>query len=149
AFASDEVVSKRHALRSSLRACSKLKGERRAGVEVPGLGGVDTMPMGALATRQQKIDCGRGRAPVYAQRIAKRLPEMAALRMRGKCQETDHVRSGKSVQNRFFRSRISAKTFQAGLPASPTAAATSGRSARRNGLAAFSSPRVEGTVGAR
>src|SRR6185437_2653572 len=49
-------------------------------------------------------------------------------------------------QNLFLRSRISAKTFQAGLPASPTDWATSGTSARRNGLAAFSAPIVAGMV---
>src|SRR6476620_2403187 len=51
------------------------------------------------------------------------------------------------VQDLFLRSRISANTFQAGLPASPTDFATSGTSARRNGFAAFSAPMVEGTVG--
>ncbi len=47
----------------------------------------------------------------------------------------------------FLRSRISANTFQAGLPASPTDFATSGTSARRNGFAAFSAPMIEGMVG--
>src|SRR3954471_18468393 len=50
-------------------------------------------------------------------------------------------------QDLFLRSRISANTFQAGLPASPTDFATSGTSARRNGFAFFSSPMVEGMVG--
>src|SRR5262249_40178991 len=49
----------------------------------------------------------------------------------------------------FLRSRISANTRDAGLPASPTDFATSGMSARRNGLAAFSSPMVDGIVGLR
>src|SRR6266516_2952022 len=52
-----------------------------------------------------------------------------------------------SRQDLFFRSRISANTFQAGLPASPTDFATSGTSARRNGFAAFSEPMVDGMVG--
>src|SRR5262249_18689455 len=47
----------------------------------------------------------------------------------------------------FLRSRISANTFQAGLPASPTVLATSGRFARKNGFAAFSARMVDGIVG--
>src|SRR5262249_48609287 len=50
-------------------------------------------------------------------------------------------------QDLFLRSRISANTFHAGLPASPTDFATSGTSARRNGFAAFSAPMVDGMVG--
>src|SRR5262249_2295223 len=52
-------------------------------------------------------------------------------------------------QDLFLRSRISANTFHAGLPASPTDLATSGTSARRNGFAAFSVPMVDGMVGSR
>src|SRR5262245_59400401 len=51
--------------------------------------------------------------------------------------------------DRFLRSRISANTRHAGLPASPTDFATSGTSARRKGFAAFSSASVEGMVGLR
>ena len=54
---------------------------------------------------------------------------------------------GMTFQKRFSRARISANTFQAGLPASPTDCATSGTSARRNGFAAFSAPMVAGIVG--
>src|SRR5207248_6190319 len=50
-------------------------------------------------------------------------------------------------QELFLRSRISANTFQAGWPAMPTDLAISGRSARRNGFAAFSPPIVDGMVG--
>src|SRR3954452_21177192 len=50
-------------------------------------------------------------------------------------------------QDLFLRSRISANTCQAGLPASPRDCATSGTSARRNGFAAFSSPTNVGMVG--
>jgi hypothetical protein len=50
------------------------------------------------------------------------------------------------LQNLFFRALISANTSAAGLPARPTAAATAGMSARRNGLAAFSSSIVVGMV---
>src|SRR6516165_8361837 len=52
-------------------------------------------------------------------------------------------------QDRFLRSRISANTCQVGLPERPTDFATSGKSARRNGFAAFSCPIVEGIVGLR
>src|SRR5215831_8649266 len=55
----------------------------------------------------------------------------------------------RSRQDLFLRSRISANTFHAGLPASPTDFATSGTSARRNGFAAFSAPMVDGMVGSR
>jgi hypothetical protein len=47
----------------------------------------------------------------------------------------------------FFRALISVNTASAGLPAMPMPAATSARSARRNGLASFSSPMVTGMVG--
>src|SRR6516225_5161473 len=52
-----------------------------------------------------------------------------------------------SRQDLFLRSRISANTFHAGLPARPTDFATSGTSARRNGFAAFSAPMIDGIVG--
>src|ERR1700727_4017375 len=68
------------------------------------------------------------------------------MRLKGK--EPDHIRRGEAIgQNWFLRSRISANTFQAGLPASPTDFATSASSARRNGLAAFSAAIVAGMVG--
>src|SRR5262249_17677374 len=57
------------------------------------------------------------------------------------------ARGRASRQDLFLRSRISANTFHAGLPASPTDFATSGTSARRNGLAAFSAPMIDGIVG--
>src|SRR5262249_48775198 len=58
---------------------------------------------------------------------------------RGKRAHNDTMTS-RSRQDLFLRSRISANTFHAGLPASPTDFATSGTSARRNGFAAFSAP---------
>src|SRR5579864_7481209 len=81
--------------------------------------------------------------------IAKHLAEMAALRMRFQIEQPDDVASGQAfvAQNRFFRSRISANTCHAGLPARPSDFATSASSARRNGLAAFSAPIVAGMVG--
>ncbi len=50
-------------------------------------------------------------------------------------------------QNLFFLDLTSANTCAAGLPDSPTAAATAGTSARRNGFAAFSCSMVVGMVG--
>src|SRR5262249_1353439 len=61
----------------------------------------------------------------------------------GKSAHCDRMKS-RSRQDLFLRSRISANTFHAGLPASPTDFATSGTSARRNGFAAFSAPMVDG-----
>src|SRR5215475_3852076 len=61
----------------------------------------------------------------------------------------DDAMTSRSRQDLFLRSRISANTFHAGLPASPTDFATSGTSARRNGFAAFSAPMVDGMVGSR
>src|SRR6516162_11524058 len=61
----------------------------------------------------------------------------------------DDTMTSRSRQDLFLRSRISANTFHAGLPVSPTDFATSGTSARRNGFAAFSAPMVDGMVGSR
>src|SRR6516225_6474445 len=58
----------------------------------------------------------------------------------------DDTMTSRSRQDLFLRSRISANTFHAGLPVSPTDFATSGTSARRNGFAAFSAPMVDGMV---
>src|ERR1043166_1099543 len=120
--------------------------ERRAGVVVPDLDRINPMPVRALAAREQEIDRGRGGAAVDRQRIAKGLAKMAPLRMRLEIEERDDIGRGEGHQNLFLRSRISAKTCHAGLPDRPTSLATSGRSARRNGFAAFSSPMNEGIV---
>ena len=124
-----------------------LQHQRRAGVKMPDLGGVDAVPVRAFAARQQEIDRGRRgppapRIPGYARKggIAKRLAEMAALGMRTQVEQPDDIGGFHCSQNRFLRSRISANTSAAGLPASPTAAATAGSSARRNRLAAFPRP---------
>src|SRR5579871_6512752 len=73
---------------------------------------------------------------------------MSAFRMRLELEKPDDVGGRRRRgQERFLRSRISPNTFHAGLPASPTACATSVTSARRNGFAAFSAPIVAGMVG--
>src|ERR1700719_861444 len=116
---------------------------------MPGFDRIDAMPMRTLAARQQKIDRGRCRATILdLPRVAKRLAEMAALRMRFQTEQPDDVAGAKAIaQNRFLRSRISANTFHAGLPLRPSDFATSASSARRNGFSAFSAPIVAGIVG--
>src|SRR5512147_2143465 len=121
------------------------QGERAAGVVVPDLGGIDAMPVRALAARQQEVDRGRRRAAIAAiSRIAKRLAKMATLRMRLEIEPRDDLGGTQARrrghEKRFLRSRISPNTSAAGLPESPTLAATAGTSARRNTLAFFSSP---------
>ncbi len=115
--------------------CEISRAKRRAGIPMPDFDRVDAMPMRALAARQQKVDRGRRRAPIVRsvgwRRIAKRLAEMPAFRMRLEIEQPDHVGRGKRGgqrcrQKRFFRSRISANTFQAGLPPSPSDCATFG-----------------------
>src|SRR5579864_635392 len=148
-FAVRKIAAKHHIFDASL-AVRDFQLERRAGVPVPDLGGIDPMPVRALAARQQKIDRGRcGAGVLDLPHIAKHLAEMAALRMRFQIEQPDDVASGQAfvAQNRFFRSRISANTCHAGLPARPSDFATSASSARRNGLAAFSAPIVAGMVG--
>src|SRR5580658_6002605 len=115
---------------------------------MPDFDRIDPVPMRAFAARQQKIDRGRCRAPALdLARVAKHLAEMAALRMRFQIEQPDDVACGKAfAQNRFLRSRISANTFHAGLPARPSDFATSALSARRNGFSAFSAPMVAGMV---
>src|SRR5438045_9724250 len=107
------------------------------------------MPLLQLNDHEQKIN-GRGvRTSIDSlPRIAKGLAEMSAFRMRLEIEHPDQALCGqRRHQERFFRSRISANTFQAGWPASPSDLARAGSSARRNGLAAFSAPIVAGMVG--
>ena len=68
--------------------------QRRAGMEVPRLRRIDAMPVRALAARQQEIDRGRGSAAVDRRRIAERLAEMPALRMRREGEHADDVGGG-------------------------------------------------------
>src|SRR5207248_2771930 len=151
------------------RRCER---EGRARVPVPDLDRVEAMPMRALAAREQEMDRGRRRASALdAARVAKRLAEVPAFRMRLEIEQPDDVGGGEhgssifrksghrfsvenatnhgirsSAQDLFFLARTSANTCAAGLPASPTATATAGTSARRKTFARFSSPIVVGIV---
>src|SRR5262249_18121638 len=149
-LAGGKVAAEGVALGRALRACRDLEQQRRAGVVVPDLGRIDLVPMPALAARQDVVDRGRCRSSVRGAGIAERLAIMPAFRMRREIEQPDHLGGREPRQvahDRFLRSRISANTFQAGWPASPTDFATSDTSARRNGFAAFSSPMVDGMVG--
>src|SRR5579862_1034423 len=144
-FAGGKIAAELEML-DATRVMGDFERKRCAGIPMPHLGGGDAMPVRAFAALEQKIDRGRCR-------VAKRLAEMAAFRMRLEIKEANHGIRGQILpaesrgQKRFLRSRISANTFQAGLPARLTDFATSGASARKNGLAAFSAPIVAGTVG--
>src|SRR4029077_5850771 len=109
----------------------------------------DAMPLRAFAACEQKINRGRDRAAIRDLLwVAESLAEVAALRVRLEGEHTDDVLcTQRRHQKRFFRSRISANTFQAGWPPRPSDLASSELSARRNGLAAFSAPIVAGMVG--
>jgi len=66
--------------------------QRRACVEVPHLGGIDPVPVRALAARQQEIDRGRGRAAaVDAPGVAESLAEMSALGMRLEIEAANYI----------------------------------------------------------
>ena len=82
ALAGGEVDAQRSV---AARACIVGDGEeqRRAGMPVPDLGRIDPVPARNLAVAQQEIDGGGGRArAVRRRRVAERLAEMPALRMR-------------------------------------------------------------------
>src|SRR5208283_4467599 len=81
AFAGGEIGAEADALDRRAGVERNLELERGAGIMVPGLGGVDAMPMGALAARQQEIDGGRGGAPGAVRLVAKGLAKMAAFGM--------------------------------------------------------------------
>src|SRR5919197_1268653 len=117
---------------------------------MPGLDRIDAMPVRALATCQQEVDCGRSRASggvhVF---IAKRLAIVPAFRMRLEVEPCDDVGGffRKRHQDLFLRSRSSPNTLSALAPFICSLAATDGSSARRNTLAFFSSPSSTGIVG--
>src|SRR5262249_53739031 len=123
-LAGGEVASENEAFDRAVAACCELELERAAGVIVPDFGGVDAVPVRALATRQQEIDRGRMRAAVRAG-VAVRFHEVAALGMRLEAEQADDLGRVARHQNLFFRVLISANTAAAGAPAMPTAFATS------------------------
>src|SRR6185503_8381363 len=131
-----------------LDAVDDLEFERRARVVMPDLDRVDAVPVRAFAAGEQEQDRGRRRSAADQTRVAEGLAIVAALRVRLQRELGDHLGGGGvgHGQNLFFLARTSAKTSTAGFPAIPTLAATSARSARRNGLASFSSPMVVGIV---
>src|SRR5262245_49763156 len=79
-FAGREISPERDALDRPSRTRRDFERKRRARIIVPDLGGIDPMPMRALATRQQEIDRGRGCACAF-DRVAERFAKMAAFRM--------------------------------------------------------------------
>src|SRR5208282_3706279 len=92
-FAGIKIAAERHAFDASITQ-RDFKFERSAGMPTPDFDRVDAVPVRALAASEQKVDCGRCRAAnplptlprlrgrVGRGRIAKRLAEIAALRMR-------------------------------------------------------------------
>ncbi len=79
---------------SSFGAVDDFELERRAGVIVPDLDGVDAVPVRALAARQQEIDRGRGGAAVDHAGIAEGLAVVAAFGMRLEIERADDVGGG-------------------------------------------------------
>ena len=93
ALAGRKIVAQRDEL--TLPVCSDSKFERRAGVKVPDFDNVDTVPVRALAARQQKINRSRrGTSAVDLARIAKHFAEMPALRMRFQIERPDYFGGG-------------------------------------------------------
>ncbi len=78
-------------MRRASSGCRDLKHQWRAGITMPDFGGINAMPVRALAARQQKIDRGRSGAAVDLPRIAERLAEMTAFRMRLELEQPDDV----------------------------------------------------------
>ncbi len=114
--------------------------KRGAGMIVPDLHSIDLVPAGALTSRQQEINGARcGPRIADLEPIAKENGRLRDAALDRAAQSPRPQKGPTSdAQDRFLRSRISANTFQAGWPARLTAFANSGRSARRNGFAAFS-----------
>src|SRR5437660_9215211 len=117
---------------------------------MPGLHGVDAMPVRAFGAGQQEIDRGGSRASIGVHAlIAKRLAIMAAFGMGLQVEPRDDV--GGSFRQRhqdlFLRSRSSPNTSAALAPFMCRFASTDGSSARRNTLHLFSSPKRTGIVG--
>src|SRR5262245_21540680 len=79
------------------RAVLHFELERRAAIPVPNLDRVDLVPARNLARLEQEQDRGRVRAAVRPCRVAERLAEPAAFRMRLEVMLPDHVLGGRRV----------------------------------------------------
>ncbi len=99
-------------------------------------------------TSRQVVDRRRGGTPVDLAGIAERLAVMPSLRVGLEVEQAHDLRGGEirgsqvvhRRQNRFFHSRRAVNTAAGSAPGSiPTARASAGSVARRNGLVAFSS----------
>ena len=100
AFAGREIGAERDALDRTVAARGDLEPQRAAGVVVPDLGGVDPVPVRALAARQQKIDRGRVRRGRSRACVAMRLREVTALGMRLEAQQPDDLGGGVMICDR-------------------------------------------------
>src|SRR5262249_38766695 len=95
ALAGEEIGAQRHALDRALRAGGDLEPQRRAGVIMPDLDGIDLVPMGALAMREQEIDRGRSRTrAAHRSRVAEGLAIVSALGMRLELEQSNHLGGG-------------------------------------------------------
>ena len=112
-------------VRADLHAADRAAGsrhlqhQRRTRVVVPDLGRIDAMPVRSLALRQQEIDRGGSGAAVrIGARVAKRLAEMPAFRMRLQIEQADHVGGGKLAHGVLSkRSSKHAQIVRAARPA--------------------------------
>src|SRR5690606_35176166 len=96
-----------------------LEPERRTAMPVPGFDRIDTVPVRALATRQQEIDRGRaGAAGVIGADVAEGLAVMPALGMRLKREQSDDVGGGvghgRSHFNTSAAGRAHARQYRTG-----------------------------------
>src|SRR3569832_2106821 len=112
-------------------------------MEVPGLGGVDPVPVRALAAPQQVVDRGRGRAALSG-RVPEGLGIGAAFGVRLQAQQR---RDPVGIELAHpLKPSLAARTWP---KASAGVAAETSEGARRKGLVARSSAMVVGTVGTR
>src|SRR5262249_21747546 len=109
-------------------------------------GGVDAMPVRALAGRKQVVDRRAGRARSLGRGDAVRLRVVAALGVRLEAEFGDDVCGAAHALKLSLRWRSSAEVAGAS-PGWPIAACICGLPACRKGLAARSAPIVVGTVG--
>src|SRR5215216_6441294 len=134
--------------------------QRRARVPMPDLGGVDAVPARTLAARQQEINRRRsGARTIHDLGVAKGLAKVPAFRVRLQSEQPHDIGARQFGHaaglaggaphplKLSFAALILANTCAGALPLSPMRAASDASSARRNGLAAFSTAIVVGSVG--